>query len=341
MQNVSSRTLAPRTGSSAPAPAGTYRHLRCHSVIEQETALPEWKQAYFQLQKGNFEGEVIRYTLPEVALMRETINLDTENHFLDSETHFGKGEEDVAFYLWVDPERRGQFRGGFSWCNLPGSCIFHGGAPLLLAIFPATAFRGQRMLDFAQGELEGAPSGSVASLANLINCLLEPDMGRANRANTQFARIVPNLLLDQVSALLDQPAVWRRNRPAKGTQMVRDLLDWLTRAPIEAVNVRDAAEGIGRRPDELKAACRAELDMPIERLLMIRRLNLVRYALLAGGAGVRVSDVALDHGFLHWGRFAAAYRGFFGELPSQTLARGQELSPGPHGPVHWRSAQGA
>ena len=102
--------------------------------------------------------------------------------------------------------------------------------------------------------------------------------------------------------------------------MVRDLLAWLRGAPIDLVSGADAAQGTGHGLAELRAVCRAELDMTLERLLLVRRLNLVRSTLIrAGDRGARVSEVALHHGFTHWGRFSAHYRGFFNELPSETL----------------------
>ncbi|WP_236637969.1 helix-turn-helix domain-containing protein [Mangrovicoccus ximenensis] len=43
---------------------------------------------------------------------------------------------------------------------------------------------------------------------------------------------------------------------------------------------------------------------------------------------MKVSDVAMDHGFLHWGRFSQAYRKMFGERPSDTLqGRGPAVLP--------------
>jgi transcriptional regulator GlxA family with amidase domain len=50
------------------------------------------------------------------------------------------------------------------------------------------------------------------------------------------------------------------------------------------------------------------------------RLERVRIELLAGGART-VSEVALNWGFPHLGRFSIEYRRRFGESPSATLAR--------------------
>ncbi|WP_407309047.1 AraC family transcriptional regulator [Pseudomonas sp. nanlin1] len=54
-----------------------------------------------------------------------------------------------------------------------------------------------------------------------------------------------------------------------------------------------------------------------------RRLERV-HELLQSPAARSVTEVALDHGFLHLGRFSEAYRKRFGELPSQTTRRCQE-----------------
>jgi AraC-like DNA-binding protein len=53
----------------------------------------------------------------------------------------------------------------------------------------------------------------------------------------------------------------------------------------------------------------------------IARLNAARNDLLESDSeDVRVSDVAVRWGFFHFGRFSAAYRNLFGELPSITAA---------------------
>jgi transcriptional regulator GlxA family with amidase domain len=53
-----------------------------------------------------------------------------------------------------------------------------------------------------------------------------------------------------------------------------------------------------------------------------RRLDDVRQKLLTSDpATTQVTSVAMDYGFWELGRFAQAYRGRFGERPSETLRR--------------------
>jgi len=53
-----------------------------------------------------------------------------------------------------------------------------------------------------------------------------------------------------------------------------------------------------------------------------RRLNAVRQALVAGDSSRdRVTQIAVENGFTHLGRFTADYREHFDELPRDTLAR--------------------
>ena len=58
----------------------------------------------------------------------------------------------------------------------------------------------------------------------------------------------------------------------------------------------------------------------------LRRLNLCRQALtVANPAHTTVASIAARNGFFELGRFATAYRRYFGELPSITLRRTRGL----------------
>ena len=91
----------------------------------------------------------------------------------------------------------------------------------------------------------------------------------------------------------------------------------------------DLQQALGVPMRTLHNAFVAVHGMSVHRYLRLRRLHLARAALRAGNGSVsHVKIAALSHGFWHLGRFAQEYRDLFGELPSQTMARGQAARPG-------------
>jgi AraC-like DNA-binding protein len=81
-----------------------------------------------------------------------------------------------------------------------------------------------------------------------------------------------------------------------------------------------AAIGVAERT--LRAACEEHLGMGPIRYLNLRRMHLVRRALLrADPSTATVTRLATDHGFWELGRFSVAYRALFDESPSDSLRR--------------------
>ena len=79
-----------------------------------------------------------------------------------------------------------------------------------------------------------------------------------------------------------------------------------------------AAIGVAERT--LRAACEEHIGMGPIRYLALRRMHLVRRALLqADSSKATVTRIATDHGFWELGRFSVAYRSLFGESPSKSL----------------------
>ena len=79
------------------------------------------------------------------------------------------------------------------------------------------------------------------------------------------------------------------------------------------------ARQVGVSVRTLHDAVRRYRGMSLHRYLRLRRLWLVRRALLAGTDSIKAC--ALAFGFWHLGDFSASYRLRFGETPSQTLAK--------------------
>ena len=79
---------------------------------------------------------------------------------------------------------------------------------------------------------------------------------------------------------------------------------------------------IGISGQALRACCAAFLGISPEQYLLLRRLKLVRAAMLRDDeARVRVRDIARRYGFTDAARFSEAYQMAFGEKPSATPAR--------------------
>ncbi|WP_439574999.1 AraC family transcriptional regulator [Phreatobacter sp.] len=98
----------------------------------------------------------------------------------------------------------------------------------------------------------------------------------------------------------------------RADRYIRDHAD----EPLTLTDIADAA-GVGIRT--LQLAYRSAHGVSPMRALAEERLRRVRYDLMHGDPSTTVTDVALRWGFAHLGRFAAAYRREFGELPHRTL----------------------
>jgi AraC-like DNA-binding protein len=91
----------------------------------------------------------------------------------------------------------------------------------------------------------------------------------------------------------------------------------------EPVYSEDLQQALGVPMRTLHNAVVALHGMSVHRYLRLRRLHLARAALQSGGRSVsHVKIAALSCGFWHLGRFAQDYRELFGELPSDTIAHG-------------------
>jgi AraC-like DNA-binding protein len=136
--------------------------------------------------------------------------------------------------------------------------------------------------------------------------------------------------------------------PDTVTSAERDAAAWLAGLIVGRVRQVAVADSTVRRIERLERWVDANLheDITLDRLcavagtcgralqksmmamrgvspmewVYVRRLAACRSRLLQGPSNLTVSRVALDCGIAHQGRFSAAYREAYGELPSATLA---------------------
>jgi AraC-like DNA-binding protein len=109
---------------------------------------------------------------------------------------------------------------------------------------------------------------------------------------------------------------------SRSRTLARKAEAWLRQNLAEPPTIAALCGALRASERTLHEAFREHLGTTPKAYLKTLRLNAARHDLLAGVPETRVTDVALDWGFLHFGWFSQDYRRLFGETPSQTLQRG-------------------
>src|SRR5262249_6349826 len=90
----------------------------------------------------------------------------------------------------------------------------------------------------------------------------------------------------------------------------------------EPLYVPELCKEVGASARTLLACCQEHLGMGPKHYLLLRRMHMVRRALIhSTTADTTVTAAATRYGFWQFGRFAVEYKALFGEAPSVTLAR--------------------
>jgi AraC-like DNA-binding protein len=127
-------------------------------------------------------------------------------------------------------------------------------------------------------------------------------------------QVFPNTTWDTRS-----PAVLQRDGRNATAATVRRAIAFIESAADRDLSLADIAAAAHASPRALQVAFRRHLDTTPMRFLQHIRLQQARRDLLDADARTTVARVASRWGFYNHGRFAAAYREQFGELPSVTL----------------------
>ena len=158
---------------------------------------------------------------------------------------------------------------------------------------------------------------AVGQLAHDAPDILEvPEVGRA--LEQQMIHVMMRCLAES-----DALRTSTGNRRHTAT-MIR-FEEFLEANPDRPLYLTEVCRALGVAERTLRASCEEHLGMGPIRYLTLRRMHLVRRALLhADRFATTVTNIATDHGFWELGRFSVAYRALFGETPSETLRRPAE-----------------
>ncbi|AJE48054.1 helix-turn-helix domain-containing protein [Celeribacter indicus] len=300
---------------SAPSAPARLRESHFDCFLDQEAALDGWDQIYRQLAPGAFSGHVTTLDWGEISLSRETVNLCVENAFRLPETHlcfgFSVGRP-VKLAQVSDRMAR-----GVGTLHVPEEnyhVITRGDADYVLLTVP------RAMLPDRFGAAARLIRGTEAqAIADWMLALLES--ARTGLASDSLLALAPDLLLDRITLWAQSDS--RGMVPFRHRRgLLNDLLAACDGLTAETLSVGHLARLLGRDRATLRTICLEETGMRLDDVLKGRRLSEVyRRLRLAGPEDTRVSDVSMEFGYLHWGRFAQSYRAMFGERPSDTLRR--------------------
>ena len=163
---------------------------------------------------------------------------------------------------------------------------------------------------------------AIGQLAHDTPDLLQlPEVVRA--LEDEFVHAMIRCLADAVDA--------NSTRGHRHDTIIARFEDFLAGNPDRPLYLTEICAAIGVAERTLRAACEEHLGMGPIRFLTLRRMHLVRRALLHADPLIStVTRIVTDHGFWELGRFSVAYRTLFGESPSATLRRCDEadLLPG-------------
>ncbi len=165
-------------------------------------------------------------------------------------------------------------------------------------------------------DLRGGPGAALKRL--VLWLVAEADAGRVPIGQGLMARAMEEALI----AGLLEAEVPQSAPPPAAPSYLRRAEDFIAAHLDRPLTLADVAQAAGASPRALQAAFRAYRgSTPLGHWRHLR-LEAARAELRAGAPGATVTEVALNWGFQHFGRFAEAYRARFGELPSETLRRG-------------------
>lgn len=224
---------------------------------------------------------------------------------------------------WVDPHRMGMLRPGartrMLWsgdCTMvmlqvPRVLVQPGGAQAMLS--PGSLTRSRRDPAVA------AWWQAVGDLTRNLHAHGAQWLQHAAACAAMEAFLVQGL------DLLATPATESVRLAGPEPRHLRRALDYLHAHAHENPRPADVARIACVGPRALEAAFRRHLDQTLSSYTRGLRLDRAREALLEArhpGSATSVTDVALQLGFVHMGRFAAYYRQRFGRTPSEELRGG-------------------
>lgn len=279
-----------------------------------------WDLECHQIEPGKFEAVLAGKRVGDVSVAIKSVDLRVEVLGTPPDDHLTVLSPATGHTVWVN---------GFQLESSDtmllrtdaGAHIVGGPAVIVVAHVP---FHLLNKAGVSDAELEALTGSDGALLVNeagedaeslrRLACTCIYAGASAAGREYELAASIANIsrrASDKYNASIPRSEAWRTICRAR--EFIESNLD----RPIRMKHVSDyAAASISK----LERTFQRELCITPSRYILARRLHAVNRELESVvSRDAKVSDLAMEYGFRHLGRFSAAYRAQFGELPSQTL----------------------
>ncbi len=304
--------------------------LRVSSVEEMEATLAGEDVRYAQLGTGRCQCRLVALKTAHLQLRYEAWSLGllrTESTPREAVTFL------VALDRWGSVRIQGRpAEAGEVFVLLAGEesdCRSTGPARIVSVTMERAVLeeRVRALLDrhFGELRLEGRLHGLRADAALLRGiCLDVATRAAAHPRLLRDAAFVKGVAAKLVKALFAGlgPSA-KGETPCRSRALACRAEAWLRQNLAEPPTIAHLCHALDASERTLREAFRQHLDTSPKAYLKTLRLNAARHDLVKARDTTRVTDVALDWGFLHFGWFSQDYRRLFGETPRQTLERGR------------------
>jgi AraC family transcriptional regulator, ethanolamine operon transcriptional activator len=289
-------------------------------AADQENALVGWMQHYTQIKPGKFRGAVSSLNLPGVSIIREQMNVAVEQ-----ETTSPSG---TLLFVSSLTSRSG-WRVNSARQPIGTITLTKGGTDLLAVcekdsdILIVLIDADRITPDLADlPVMQAMPScpeteATYDWLASLLSAYGHGAM------SPELETLLPDLITDRMATIF---AKFQRNRAAQlagnGFDIFRRAQRLFKAEEHEPMTVAALARRLDLTQDVIREAFVDTVGISPSVWLRQQRLDGARRELLRSDNAVRtVSEVAMQWGFWHLGRFSAYYAALYGETPSQTMRR--------------------
>jgi AraC family ethanolamine operon transcriptional activator len=292
-----------------------------------------WDLDFIQLDRGNFETEIIQIGVGDAQLAQASFN-----RFIDQKGSPPPGLWTFAMLTDKSPQiiwRGRQVSKKSLMIYPPGSEIDAQSRPgfdvytlsypevLLDELTQMFGIRTFRKL-IGETDLISANASELSKFReqadHILSTIKEQPLKAKSPAIQREIRF--NLSYQLISNLVHSSLEYQKPPNRRRDHALQRVKEYLRENSQEPITVRDLHRATGVSERTLRYAFLEQFAVSPKTYLTAKRLNGVRRQLChADSSSTKLADVANDWGFWHMGQFAADYRRLFGELPSETLNR--------------------